>query len=93
MLAISRNCPECKVQMDAEIQNIPKGVRIPLFGSISIESYIPNVIKRYTYYTAYVCPNCAKLEVFLGPLNNTLSTTRLSDVKVPSQGPANKDKL
>ena len=60
---ITRNCPYCKVPMESETRAIPKTVKKVI--KIDVEDFLPEPVKKYSQYTACVCPNCGKLEMYL----------------------------
>jgi hypothetical protein len=53
--------------MEGETQMIPKRIPLPIVGaiSISVDEYLPYVMRKYHHYTVYVCQICGYLEVFL----------------------------
>ena len=61
----TRTCSNCGTgPMKSETGEIQKELRISLV-KISVEEYLPGILKGYGQYTIYVCQQCGKLEVFL----------------------------
>jgi hypothetical protein len=44
---------------------IPREIPLPLGASISIEQYIPEVLKKYAYYRMFICQYCGYVEFFV----------------------------
>jgi hypothetical protein len=60
-----RICSNCDVGvMKYETGNIQSEIKVS-FVKLSVEDYLPNILKGYGQYTIYVCEQCGKLEVFL----------------------------
>jgi hypothetical protein len=62
-----RDCLKCGGSMIGGTQDIPKRVPLPLPLNpiISIEQYLPSIMKKYTYYNVFICQSCGNMEVFL----------------------------
>ena len=50
--------------MKSETGEIQREIKVS-FVKLSVEEYLPDILKGYGQYTLYVCENCGKLEVFL----------------------------
>lgn len=50
--------------MKSETGDIRRELKVS-FVKLSVEEYLPDILKGYGQYTLYVCENCGKLEVFL----------------------------
>ena len=63
---MSKNCPKCEGMLEEETQPVPKKVPlpIPLKPTISIEKYLPSIMKKYSNYTIVICSLCGYMEVF-----------------------------
>jgi hypothetical protein len=60
-----RICSNCEGGvMKYETGNIQTEIKVS-FVKLSVEDYLPNILKGYGQYTIYVCEQCGKLEVFL----------------------------
>jgi hypothetical protein len=64
---MNRPCPICHGNVIGETYLIPKEIPlpIPLAPTIQIQQYLPNNIKKRTYYTTFVCDSCGHLEIFV----------------------------
>jgi hypothetical protein len=64
--------------MKYETGEIQREVKVS-FVKLSMEEYLPGILKAYGQYTLYVCDKCGKLEVFLKkgrPIASTRKTDR-----------------
>jgi hypothetical protein len=63
---MSKNCPKCEGMLEEETQPVPKKVPlpIPLKPTMSIEKYLPSIMKKYSNYTIFICSLCGYMEVF-----------------------------
>jgi hypothetical protein len=63
---MSKDCPKCQGKMEEETQVLPKKVPlpIPLKPTMSLERYLPGIMKKYGYYTIFICSSCGYMEVF-----------------------------
>lgn len=63
---MSKNCPKCEGILEEETQPVPKKVPlpIPLKPTMSIEKYLPSIMKKYNNYTIFICSLCGYMEVF-----------------------------
>jgi hypothetical protein len=60
-----RTCSNCDGGvMKYETGNIQSEIKVS-FVKLSVDDYLPNILKGYGQYTIYVCDQCGKLEVFL----------------------------
>jgi hypothetical protein len=60
-----RICSNCNGgAMKYESGDIKREIKVS-FVKLSVEEYLPEILKGYGQYTLYVCDNCGKLEVFL----------------------------
>ena len=60
-----RTCMNCDGGvMKSESGEIQREIKVS-FVKMSVEEYLPEILKGYCQYTLYVCENCGKLEVFL----------------------------
>jgi len=50
--------------MKYETGDIQREIKVS-FVKLSVEEYLPDILKGYGQYTLYVCEKCGKLEVFL----------------------------
>ena len=61
----SRVCSNCDGgPMKYETGEIQKEIKVS-FVKLSVEEYLPDILRGYGQYTIYVCEKCGKLEVFL----------------------------
>jgi len=53
--------------MDGEALTIPKKIPLPLPTSptISLEPYLPELLKRYNNYAIFICRTCGYTEFFI----------------------------
>jgi hypothetical protein len=51
--------------MLSETRAIVKEIPMPFIKTISIESYLPKILKNYATWTMYICQECGKAEVFI----------------------------
>lgn len=60
------DCPKCSGKLEEETQAVPKKVSlpIPLKPKMSLEKYLPNIMKKYGHYTIRICSSCGYMEVF-----------------------------
>ena len=62
---IERICSNCDGGvMSSETGEIQKEIKVS-FVKLSVEEYLPDILRGYGQYTLYVCGTCGKLEVFL----------------------------
>jgi len=60
-----RICSNCDGgAMKYETGDIQREIKVS-FVKLSVEEYLPEILKGYGQYTLYVCEKCGKLEVFL----------------------------
>jgi hypothetical protein len=60
-----RTCMNCDGGvMKSASGEIQREIKVS-FVKMSVEEYLPEILKGYGQYTLYVCENCGKLEVFL----------------------------
>lgn len=65
-----RPCSKChNGNMYSETQPIPKQIPIPIpivsSINISVEEYLPWIMKKYNSYTVFICEFCGNLEFAL----------------------------
>ena len=68
--------------MKYETGAIQKEIKVS-FVKLSVEEYLPDLLRGYGQYTIYVCEQCGKLEVFLK--KEKIVTTKKKAGKVQSQ--------
>lgn len=60
-----RICSNCDGgAMKSETGEIQREIKVS-FVKLSVQEYLPDILKGYGQYTIYVCESCGKLEVFL----------------------------
>jgi hypothetical protein len=66
VLCVSKDCPKCQGEFEEETQAVPKKVPlpIPLKPTMSVEKYLPNIMKKYSSYNMCICSTCGYMEVF-----------------------------
>jgi hypothetical protein len=81
-----RICSNCDGGiMKYETGDIQKEIKVS-FVKLSVEEYLPDILKGYGQYTLYVCEKCGKLEVFLKKARMIVTKRKTS--KVPDQSNA-----
>lgn len=68
--------------MKYETGDIQKEIKVS-FVKLSVEEYLPDILKGYGQYTIYVCEKCGKLEVYLKKARMIATKRKLT--KVPDQ--------
>ena len=65
-MCVSKDCPKCQGKFEEETQNVPKKVPlpIPLKPTMSVEKYLPTIMKKYVKYTMRICSMCGYMEVY-----------------------------
>jgi len=64
---LNRKCPKCNNVMESETRPILKSIPLPMpfAPEIPIEQYLPDLVKKHSNYTIFVCNTCGYLEVFI----------------------------
>jgi DNA-directed RNA polymerase subunit RPC12/RpoP len=71
-----RICSNCDGGvMKFETGDIQREIKVS-FVKLSVEEYLPEILKGYSQYTLYVCENCGKLEVFLKKAKKMIASKR-----------------
>ena len=73
-----RLCSNCDGgAMKYETGDIQREIKVS-FVKLSVEEYLPDILKGYDQYTLYVCEKCGRLEVFLKKAKMIASKRRTS---------------
>jgi hypothetical protein len=68
MKRMIRTCSKCNFgDMEAETQPIPKEIPLPILGALKlqVQNYLPYIMRKYNYYTVFICTLCGNMEVYL----------------------------